>query len=293
MLLLRLAIIVQIMRAFVPPRTRNFTFWTGCGLIVANVLFWASITMLEIFSCSPMEKLWNPIIDGKCIDRHAYQVASAVMNMSSEMLILLLPQRVIWNLSLTKKQRLGLSSLFALGIAYVALSVGLIFVSTDMNNRTIVSSTLRLVYTVKMWPTDDHTYFIAEGITQWTIPEITCSLLVPCLPVMPQFVKMMRGKRSNGRRPPSMFGSPLSPSRRADPNRSLHLSRDNFVIRKTTELVVSDIEYHELVMRSNMSQHSDDVGSIAPWVRVPAHAHLGPLRPDCNTSITGMGLSTM
>jgi hypothetical protein len=116
MLLLRLAIIVQIMRAFVTPRSRNFTFWASWTLIIANVCFWATITMLELFSCSPREKLWNPIIEGKCIDRHAYQVASAVMNMGSEMLIMLLPQRVIWTLSLTRKQRLGLSMVFALGI---------------------------------------------------------------------------------------------------------------------------------------------------------------------------------
>ncbi|KAF1951578.1 hypothetical protein CC80DRAFT_495977 [Byssothecium circinans] len=276
MLLLRLAIIVQIMRAFVPPRTRNFTFWAACGLIVANVMFWATITMLEIFSCTPREKLWNPIVEGKCIDRHAYQVASAVMNMASEMLILLLPQRVIWNLSLTRTQRLGLSLLFALGIA------------------TIASSTLRLAYTIKLWPTNDITYFIADGITLWTIPEITCSLLVPCLPVIPQFIKMMRGNRMTSRRSANvMFGTPKTPGRRGDHKKSVPASRDKFVIRKTTEFLVSDIEYHELVNRPNMSVHSEEGEPSAGWLREPSNVHVGRAKPDYNDMIADLGITTI
>jgi hypothetical protein len=74
--------------------------------------------MLEVISCSPKEKLWNPI-EGKCSNRQAYQVALAGTNMESEMLIMLLPQRIIWTLNLTMKQRLGLSMSFALRIARV------------------------------------------------------------------------------------------------------------------------------------------------------------------------------
>ncbi|PVI05165.1 hypothetical protein DM02DRAFT_611014 [Periconia macrospinosa] len=277
MLLLRLAIIVQIMRAFVTPRSRNFTFWASWILIVSNVGFWATITMLEVFSCSPREKLWNPIVEGTCINRHAYQIASAVMNMVSEMLIMLLPQRVIWGLNLTRKQRLGLSMLFALGIA------------------TIASSTLRLAYTIKMWPTDDITYFIADGITLWTIPEITCSILVPCIPVLPQFIRIVRGKFNARRRPSTyLFSAQKAPGgRRGNSKQSGAPSREHFVIRKTTEFLVSDIEYHELVRRpNNLTSHSEEV-EIAPWVQQPSEAHVSPGRPEHNAMMADLGVTTI
>lgn len=115
MLLLRLSIIMQVLRHFVPMGTRNFTFWASHMLIYTNAIFWLSITLLEVFSCRPRKKLWEFYITGECIDRHAYLIAAGVMNLISDILLMFLPQRIIWSLSLSTKQKMELSPLFLMG----------------------------------------------------------------------------------------------------------------------------------------------------------------------------------
>jgi hypothetical protein len=107
---------MQILRHFVPKGARNFTFWFAQILIILNTGFWAALTFMEIFACDPMEGAWKPWVKAQCLDRHAYLIASGVMNLASEILLMFLPQRVIWKLALSTKQKLELTPLFLVGI---------------------------------------------------------------------------------------------------------------------------------------------------------------------------------
>jgi hypothetical protein len=115
MLLLRISIIMQFVRHFVPKGGRNFTFWASQALIALNVVFWMAITFMEVFSCKPINKVWDFYIPGKCLDRHSYLIATSTMNLASEILIMILPQRIIWKLNLSTKQKLELTPLFLVG----------------------------------------------------------------------------------------------------------------------------------------------------------------------------------
>jgi len=122
MVLLRVAILLQIIQAFVPKKTRDFTFWAAYCIIATNVTYWGCATLLEIFSCNPREKLWNFTIPGKCTDRHVYLISGCVVNIVSDVTIMVLPQRVTWSLRLTRKQKLTLAPLFMIGILLVTCS---------------------------------------------------------------------------------------------------------------------------------------------------------------------------
>jgi len=115
MLLLRLAIIMQVLRHFVPSGARNFTFWAAHFLIATNMVFWISITFLELYQCKPRRKIWEFYLHGKCIDKHWYMAATGAMNLISEMAIMFLPQRIIWSLTLSTKRKLELTPLFMVG----------------------------------------------------------------------------------------------------------------------------------------------------------------------------------
>lgn len=114
----KLAILVDWLHIFIPTGQRNVMFWSIHILIWCNIIYYVSGTLLEIFRCWPLEKIWNPLIEGgTCpIDIAANNFASVLINLVSDLAILILPQWVIWRLHTSFKKRMGVSLMFAIGI---------------------------------------------------------------------------------------------------------------------------------------------------------------------------------
>jgi hypothetical protein len=117
-MLLKVAILLSWIRLFTPARQRNAMFWISHVLIWSNILFYGIGTIVEIFQCTPREKIWNPVYKGgNCpINMTQHMIASLVINWVSDVVILILPQRVIWKLNISTAQKVGLSLLFAVGL---------------------------------------------------------------------------------------------------------------------------------------------------------------------------------
>jgi hypothetical protein len=115
---LKVAILIDWLRLFVPQGQRNWLFWTLHALIWANVIYYGSGTLIEVWRCHPREKIWNPLFEGgSCpINIGANNFVSGIVNIVSDFAILLLPQWVIWNLHITKAKRMGVSLLFVIGL---------------------------------------------------------------------------------------------------------------------------------------------------------------------------------
>lgn len=120
----KLAILLDWLRMFVPLGQKNKLYWFFQGLIWSNVVFYVSGTFLEIFRCWPRQKIWDPLyVGGSCpIDIAANNFASTLVNLASDIAILLLPQWIIWNLHMTRAKRIGISLLFVIGILSVSYS---------------------------------------------------------------------------------------------------------------------------------------------------------------------------
>lgn len=112
---LKIAILLDFLRLFIPLGQRNWLFWTLHGLIWANIALYGIGTLLETWRCSPREKIWNPLFAGGTCVIGASNLASGVINIVSDILILALPQWVIWNLHITRAKRVGVSLLFVIG----------------------------------------------------------------------------------------------------------------------------------------------------------------------------------
>jgi hypothetical protein len=120
-MLLKVAILLSWVRTFVPMDQRNAMFWTSRILIWCNILFYGIGTTVEIGQCSPREKMWNPLyIGGNCINIDIYMKASGVVNLVSDLVILVLPQAIIWKLRISRGRKVGISLLFAIGLMFVA-----------------------------------------------------------------------------------------------------------------------------------------------------------------------------
>ncbi|KAH8685446.1 hypothetical protein BGZ60DRAFT_542485 [Tricladium varicosporioides] len=113
---IKASILIQYIRIFSSVEKYIF-YWTCHALIWINFVFYSVGFFLEIFACKPMAKAWDPLIEtGSCLDVHKVNIAAAAMNVVSDFVILLLPQPIIWRLNMGFKQRLGISSIFAVAL---------------------------------------------------------------------------------------------------------------------------------------------------------------------------------
>lgn len=114
--LTKAAILLDWLHIFVPHRTRNAMAWTIYFLIAINSLYYLAGTIAEIFGCTPRKKIWDKTTPGTCTNTKAGFLIAASFNVVCDSVILALPQKIIWGLNLTPAKKIGISSLFAIGI---------------------------------------------------------------------------------------------------------------------------------------------------------------------------------
>lgn len=90
--------------------------WACNILLCINILFYLSVIIARELSCIPRERIWDKTVPGTCIQGMLIPITSATINCISDIIILILPQRIIWKLKMTRKKKLGLSLVFATGI---------------------------------------------------------------------------------------------------------------------------------------------------------------------------------
>ena len=112
---IKLAILLEFLRIFSPGRSHN-TFWIYYILIWLNFFFYVIILFLCVFPCQPIKKYWKPWIDGRCLDTTRLPVVNACVNVASDISLLIVPQKVIWNLQMSFKRRVGVSAIFLVGL---------------------------------------------------------------------------------------------------------------------------------------------------------------------------------
>lgn len=116
MLFIKPAILLEWTRIFVPLGQRN-TFYWACRIAMAfNFMLYVSTIAATALACIPLQKLWSPWLEGTCIDRKALDESTASFNLALDIFILLLPHRVIWKLQMTTARKVGISSVFSVGL---------------------------------------------------------------------------------------------------------------------------------------------------------------------------------
>ncbi|KAI1129660.1 hypothetical protein F5Y10DRAFT_263886 [Nemania abortiva] len=113
-MLAKVAILLQWIRIFVPRKTRNFFFWTACVLMSIVAVYYTAASLVIIIPCAPFEK--NIDVLATCSPgAEILDLFSASINLVLDIAILLLPQRVIWKLQMSRRRRMGISFVFAIG----------------------------------------------------------------------------------------------------------------------------------------------------------------------------------
>lgn len=99
-------------RLFRISRRMIYTLW-ALGIIVT--MWWIASEVLPWFNCSPVAKTIHPLMAGRCWERTAYYRAVGLINPLLDVIILLLPMPIVWNLKMSIQQRCLVSLVFVLG----------------------------------------------------------------------------------------------------------------------------------------------------------------------------------
>ncbi|KAF2844992.1 hypothetical protein T440DRAFT_409009 [Plenodomus tracheiphilus IPT5] len=145
--------------------TRHFQ-WLCYAALAIVVGSGVATTFATIFQCVPLERSWNKAIEGTCIDSSKFWLANAVLNISTDVLVLALPIREIFKLQLKLQEKIMVYGLFFLGGIVTATSVLRV---------TAVANSVR--------NQQDQTFnFIPRGV--WTLIEANLGIICACLTVL-------------------------------------------------------------------------------------------------------------
>ncbi|KAI0010708.1 hypothetical protein F4779DRAFT_627000 [Xylariaceae sp. FL0662B] len=166
LIFVKAAIILEWSHIFIPKSTHNTFFWICHCMIIANSALYIATVIAINFACTPRERIWRRWIPGSCINTDAFNIFIATFHLAFSLAMLLIPQRIIWKLLLTTRQKIGISFVFSVGVIACACAAG------------------RLVTAVKMSSTEDITYAYSRHLL-CGVGESTAAIVVFCVPAIP------------------------------------------------------------------------------------------------------------
>lgn len=178
------AILLEWIRTFVPPGTRT-TFWWTCQITMwANMLYYTIVVIFSAISCVPHKKIGHPTMPGTCFNTKVFFISNATVNWVSDVFILVLPQRVIWTLKMTRQKKIGVSAVFAIGLMYKPLNYPIRTFNDASYSASLVGAG-RLTRSVMYYQSNDNLYNVSL-VFVWSIAELSVAFLVFCLPAVPK-----------------------------------------------------------------------------------------------------------
>ncbi|KAJ5833618.1 hypothetical protein N7474_001929 [Penicillium riverlandense] len=163
--IIKLSVLLMYHRIF-PVRLIKIGGYILGGITIAWVV---SVDLVAIFQCTPIARVYNPMLPGHCIDLKAALIGNGVPNFVTDICILALPARLIWRLQASTLQRISIILVFLSGSFVVFASIyrfSLIFIF----NITDLSWTL------------------ADAQT-WCVVETAAGIISACLPTTAPLIK--------------------------------------------------------------------------------------------------------
>jgi hypothetical protein len=105
------SILLLYLRIFVQERFRMIC-WILMGFVAA---FGTATTLASIFQCTPIPRTWDKSIKGVCLNTTIFWYTNAGFSIVGDLILLILPMPILYNLKLPLNQRLALMMVFSLG----------------------------------------------------------------------------------------------------------------------------------------------------------------------------------
>ncbi|KAI9037238.1 putative integral membrane protein Pth11-like [Aspergillus affinis] len=86
------------------------------NIVALFVILWTfAVYIVSVMQCIPVQKFWIPTLDGQCIEPAKLFYTQQIPNILSDVILLVIPLKPVWSLSISKKQRVLLSFVFLVG----------------------------------------------------------------------------------------------------------------------------------------------------------------------------------
>ncbi|KAI9927530.1 hypothetical protein ASPWEDRAFT_31603 [Aspergillus wentii DTO 134E9] len=116
----------------------------ACWVIVAiTIMNWIAVTIAGFLSCIPFDYYWTGV--GHCIDTNSYLRWGGFANILTDLVMLILPMPMVWNLHASLRLKMGILFTFLLGsLGLIASIVRFIefYITDAQGDRTWAASTL-------------------------------------------------------------------------------------------------------------------------------------------------------
>ncbi|KAI1799349.1 hypothetical protein F4811DRAFT_109014 [Daldinia bambusicola] len=184
MIFLKAAILLQWARLFSPGR-RGVFCWLCYSIASINALFYIITILVDLLCYTPVQYHWDKSINGHSANDDLLAPLSAGINVVLDITILILPQKIIWNLNMSFRQKVKISSIFIAGILCIVAAIIRLYFSTDL-----------LVSSNGGWG-DDYAYVASYEVLLGSL-EMTFAFLTFCLPAVPKpFSVLVQHTRSS------------------------------------------------------------------------------------------------
>ena len=174
------AILLDWVRLFSPQGIRGTFWWIAHVLITLHTLFYTAAIVASVLHCVPIEATWYVWIPGKCYNVKALRGASGCFNVVTDVAILVLPLRSIWSLRMSTRKRIGVSAIFSVGLLAIACALGRLHSTFQIPGDQFTQE--------YMDSGGDPAYEVGVA-TIWCMAEVSCVILVFCMPALPQALK--------------------------------------------------------------------------------------------------------
>lgn len=115
----KISILLLYRRIFTTRTFLRVNLAVGC-LVLSSA---TAIALAAVFRCNPIADAWAHQARSGCFDTRTFYVTTKAIDFFTDVLVLLLPMPMVWQLHLPLKKRVFLCILFAIGSLYVSSAV--------------------------------------------------------------------------------------------------------------------------------------------------------------------------
>ena len=108
---MKISILLFYRQLFDTKRYRIVLLILGCFVVSYDIAF----TMVTVFQCMPIHYMWTRVGHGFCLDTSHILLAGSLLNIFTNVIIVILPIPIVWMLQVSRRQKMGLTALFLLG----------------------------------------------------------------------------------------------------------------------------------------------------------------------------------
>ncbi|KAJ5987213.1 hypothetical protein N7451_011578 [Penicillium sp. IBT 35674x] len=151
------------------------------------VVVWAiTVWFISIFSCRPVNGFWDKSVTSSCVSNKEFYVGNAVPNICTDVMILILPLRMVWALQTTRMQKVTLSAIFLLGGFVVVCSCIRLGTQFKVDDPDFTCKSLQMVFQRNSY---SRATGAMNGTVIWTSLEVSFGVISACLPTMRPVVR--------------------------------------------------------------------------------------------------------